>query len=214
MYKNLPLLLSMLCASLMWPSAMSQAHQIQNPRVIHIILGKKQIEVYVNLLLPTTPHMELWHQLFDRNRNRQLDADELLELGKYLAHQYVAKINLQLNGKTLTWRLTEVENSKLRGDHRSQRYAWDYRLSASAETLAEQEYTLQIKLPLLFDDEQIPVALIPMTSQILLRTKSSYVLHRPNASRAICRIDKKQTSCLFHWKKPQASTQPNQRNAQ
>lgn len=179
----------------------SQAHKLKHTRIVHILIPTKSIEVYLNLLLPKHAKVELWRRLFDRNGNRKLEPKERLALGRYLGQRYLKALKLQANQQPLTLHLSEVENSRIRGDIRRHRYAWDYHFHAPLPPkLVGKQIKLRFQLPLLFAKEIIPVALVPLKGQRLKATKTSYLLTKNERKWAICRIDRNKRSCLFQWK--------------
>lgn len=189
----------------------ASAHELLQARVVHILVTSSRIECYVNLLLPKTGKAQLWKRLFDRNRNRKLDAGERLLLGKFLAKRYVSKFVVTLNGVQQTLVLREVQNSRLRGNPKRGRYAWDYRFSVKDPDVSEDTNTMSLKMPVLFAKEMIPVAVVPMGNIKLLATTTSYLLRKKGRARAICRLDQKRDSCSFSWETSSPSSRPSSR---
>ncbi len=176
-----------------------QAHSRSQTRVVHLIATKSRLECYVNFLLPKGRKSAFWIRMFDRDRNRKLDPGEQLLLGQALAKRYLQRFSATLNQTQLRWRLREVQNSRLRGNSLRGSYAWDYRFSAVIRASPLGRYRLSIRFPLLYAKEQIPLALLLLGGQTLLKTSTSYVLLKKSKPRAICRMESKRPTCFFAW---------------
>ncbi|HAA58775.1 MAG TPA: hypothetical protein DCE42_28695 [Myxococcales bacterium] len=173
----------------------TSAHKLQQARIVHLIPHGDQIECYINLLLPKSPKVILWHRLFDQNKNRKLEPNERKKLGLYLRKYLTLQPTLIVNGKTQKWTFKEVQNSSYRGNPRQKKYNWDFRFTANKLPIKKGKNTIQIGFKLLFQTEQIPTAMVIQGTETLKRTKTSIPLKM--GTKAICKIHAQQTTCTF-----------------
>ena len=188
-------------------SGNSDAHKLKYPRVVHIILNEGRVEFYFNCELPQTPQAELYYSIFDFDRNGKLDRRELLKLGRYLALKWCRPGKLSLDGMPIKYSLKEVEISKLRGNPRKKRPAWDIWFSGNISPQlvqsmnAKGKHLLSVQIYRLALGEIVPIALINLSRRFsLLPSKTSYVIQRKGREEAICRTDFKRDTCHFIWR--------------
>lgn len=200
-----------LMAGLLWASD-GLAHKTRQARIVHIVLHGQRVELYVNFLLPRGAKSRLWLTLFDRNRNRKLEPKEQQALGGYLSRLVTRGLHLTHKGTPLKLTLKEWRNSQHRGDPRKRRYSWDYRLQTQLRP-GKGKQALHFSARLLFQKEQLPVAVVGLKPWHLIRTKTSYVLQRNGVDRSVCQLNQKRTLCRFalHNKRTRPRAQPTTR---
>ena len=172
------------------------AHELPTTRVIHMLLHDDTLEIYVNLLLPSSPKSRVWIALFDQDRDGRLNPQEQRRLGLFLSSKLLAGLRLSVNQKDINPSLNEMENSRVRGQPLQRRYAWDYRFKASPLFLQEGINRLVFHLPLLYPSEEIPIALL-VRGAFLLRDQKSRVRQHAGLPVSLCRIQLRGGDCVF-----------------
>jgi hypothetical protein len=193
-----------------------KAHTNSQPRVFHLIVHKKGVELYVNFLLPRTSMSRFWLRLFDRNRNKRLEPRERLALGRFLVRRGTLLKGGRFfwNEQAFSWRFREIQNSRLRGNPRGQSYAWDVRFTARLPQWTQGTHQLSLTLPLMTPKEKLPLAGVVVGPEFrFLRTRSTALIRKK--TRALCTLQKRQKSCVFllRYAGSKASTLPVTRPA-